>query len=238
MVDAVNVWNLTKFIWVYTFETSDIEKNYKVAMGCAFRKNRDKVHPMKRHLQLDLSGQIKRPKDWFGGSCLKNSHAKTSRPLTSKFAIHVVLRAQESRLRNLKTFAKVNAIVRETARKHGVRLYEYANAGNHLHLLLRLRDVPSWKPFIRELSGRIAQAVRLQMGAARGKASAQQKFWQQRPFTRVVRGWKKAYKIAKDYVVLNQMEAEGLVPRQARDFKKMWPIWNQELITIHTPDTA
>lgn len=166
--------------------------------------------------QQGFSGEgLVKPNDCFGGSLLKNSNAKVKRPLDSKFPIHLVLRAQRSCLRKPKAFAVVNEIVRETAKKYGVKLYRYANVGNHLHLLLRLARRERWNAFIRELTGQIAQTV----GEKKG-------FWLYRPFTRVVRGWQKAYKIAKEYIYLNELEAEKCISRlQITTLKDLRAVW-------------
>jgi hypothetical protein len=89
-------------------------------------------------------------------------------------------------------------------------MYEYANVGNHLHLLIKLPHIRAWKAFIREVTGRIALFAR----RSGGRQKRVQPFWRHRPFTRIVRGWKKAYRLAKDYVVLNQLEGEGLISRR------------------------
>ncbi len=175
----------------------------------------------RRQLEFQISG-MERHEDWFGGSYLKNSHAKRKRPLDSRFAIHTVLRAQKGGMRLPKTLQSVNRIVRSTCQKHGVRLYEYANVGNHLHLLIKIPHVRRWSAFIRELTGRIAQYMQTILTEPKSSLS----FWKQRPFTRIVRSWKKAYKIAKDYVVLNQLEAEGFISRsETKTLKDLREIW-------------
>jgi len=169
----------------------------------------------KRHQQLEFQAAgFEKPKDWFGGKYLKNSHAKTRRPLSSKFPIHLVLRSKKAKgawsFLHAKQFRKVNGLVREVAKRHGVRIYDYANSGNHLHILLRLRSIHGWSAFIRELSGRLAQVVQ----GLSAKDKTVDSFWDQRPFTRIVSGWNKAYRVVKDYVLRNRMEAEGLLPRK------------------------
>lgn len=108
-----------------------------------------------------------------------------------------------------KTLIVVNETVRRTAAKHGVKIYQFANVGNHLHLLIKIPSVRQWAAFIRELSGRIAQQVMELVDSA-----SIEKFWRFRPYTRIVRSWKKAYKSVKDYVYLNQVEAEGHISRK------------------------
>ncbi len=172
---------------------------------------------------------FEKPKDWFGGSYLK-SHPKTRRPLDSKLPLHIVLRANASVLRQPKTYARVNELVERISRKYGVRLYEYANVGNHLHLLVRIPKVQAWARFIRELTGRIAQELK---GPAKGKP-----FWSARPFTRVVRGWRRAYRIVKDYMLLNRLEGEGLVARGSTarviDLTSARPLSHREIDILHS----
>ncbi|MGZ3723369.1 MAG: transposase [Bdellovibrionales bacterium] len=162
------------------------------------------------------------PKDCFGGSLLKNSNAKIKRPLDSKLPIHLVLRSVKGGMRLPKTFSGVNATVERTCKKHGVTVYKYANVGNHIHMVIKIPGRPRWSAFIRELTGRISQYVQ----GITGRQLGAEKFWSQRPFTRIVRGWKRAFKIAKDYVHLNLLEAEGFISRKEtktlRDLRAIW----------------
>ncbi len=158
-----------------------------------------------RRKQLEFEG-FKRINDAFGGSLLKGN-PKTKRPLDSKLPVLLTLRGIQGGMRSPKTFQKVNEIVYETAGKYGVRIYEYANVGNHLHILIRVMKLRLWAAFIRELTGKIAAFVK-EFFKIEGS------YWKFRPHTRIVRGWKKAYKSAKDYVYLNIIEAEGFIDRK------------------------
>lgn len=151
----------------------------------------------------------------FGGSLLKNSNAKTKRPISTKHAMHVVLRSSLARgewsLRLLKNQRMVEKTIRSQAAKYGIKIYEFANVGNHLHLLIKLGNRFAFAPFIRAISGIIALKV---AGACKTK-ELKQKFWDYRPWSRVVE-WRKAYSVAKDYVVQNHLEAIGAIPYQPR----------------------
>jgi REP element-mobilizing transposase RayT len=163
---------------------------------------------MRRQKQIQFEGsEFIKPNSSFGGSLLKNSHAKKGRPLDSKLPIHLSLRAHKSILRTFKTLVLVDNQVEKTCKRHGVKLYRYANVGNHLHLVIKIPQRRRWNAFIRELSGRIAQLVR-------EKLSFDGEFWIQRPFTRLVAGWGKAFQAAKDYVYLNWCEGEGHIDRE------------------------
>ncbi len=179
-------------------------------------------HTMKRQSQRSFLGKgFDRPKDSFGGSLLKGN-PKGKRPLDSKLPIHLTLRAGKSLLRLPQTFKTVNDIVYETARKHGVRIYKYANVGNHLYAVIKISSLRAWAAFIRELTGRIAQTVGELIDLGLGT-----KFWRYRPHTRIVRGWQKAFKSVKEYIHLNQLEAEGFISRgEIKSLKELRAIWS------------
>src|SRR3989338_8692019 len=148
----------------------------------------------------------------FGGSSLKGN-AKKARPLDRKKPIHLVMRSsiakgEKSFLRNGK---RVRGIVRRQAKRFGVRIYEFAVVGNHFHLLVRITTPQTFKGFLRAVSGLIARAI---LGAERG-AKKGIKFWDARPFTRIVE-WGRGYAHAKAYVIQNRLEALGFIPFQPR----------------------
>ena len=158
------------------------------------------------------------PGSSFGGSLLKEkTNPKTQRPLHSKLPIHLVLKAKRSWMRTPKHFAAVNATFERVANKHGVRIYEYANVGNHLHALIRITRRPRWAAFIRELTGRLAT-----LAGGGG-------IWLHRPFTRVVSGWRRAYQSVRRYVRLNAWEAErGLSRRESEILRRLHLAWDAD----------
>ena len=113
---------------------------------------------------------------------------------------------------------RVDSIVRGDARKFGLRVIEFANVGNHVHLLVRAGNRRLFLRFLKSISGRIAMLL---TGARKGLGlwtkddGAKDAFWDKRPFTRVIESFR-GYRVAKDYVVLNRLEAEGIVPRRSK----------------------
>src|SRR5262249_51023600 len=140
---------------------------------------------------------------------------------------HIVLRAERSVLRHPRSYGPVNSTIEHVCKKHGVRLYRYANVGNHLHFLVKIPGRRQWAGFIRELTGRIAQLVQ-GMGLLK---HATKRFWKQRPFTRIVRGWQKAFQTMKDYIELNRLEAEGHISRKetknVRDLRAFYALFDK-----------
>ncbi len=129
------------------------------------------------------------------------------RPRVTNEAMHLVLRSDCAK--GTKSLLKydhvVRAVITKLASRHGVRIYRIVNAGNHLHITLKLSKQFLWKGFISGITGGIARAIQ------RKRDSAKQGFWNSRPFTRLI-AWGRDYNIVKDYHALNQLEAEGAVP--------------------------
>jgi REP element-mobilizing transposase RayT len=179
----------------------------------------------------------------FGGSLLKNSHAKVARPLSSKQALHVVLRSDVAKgpYSLLKHERVIKNTLQKMGQKHGVKVYRVANAGNHLHLLLRFTKRRGLQNFLRGSTGLIARKV---LGRERGLGRYAQnkspkaikgseltskstavfgstgstrdqhfKFWSQRPFTRIV-SWGKDFDGTLSYLKLNSLEALGFISRK------------------------
>ncbi len=97
--------------------------------------------------------------------------------------------------------------IRRLARANGVRVYKFANVGNHLHLLIRFRNRMGFQKFLRTLSGLVARRV---TGAKKGNPVG--KFWENLAFSRIVRFGKDFVGVC-EYIELNEMEAQGVWSR-------------------------
>jgi len=97
----------------------------------------------------------------FGGDLLKGNHPKFKRPLSSKKAIHLVMRSTKARGAHsfLRFHLAIKRIIDNQARRHGIQVYRLANAGNHLHLMIRCCSRRAYTRFIRSISGLIARLV-------------------------------------------------------------------------------
>lgn len=162
--------------------------------------------------QLDL---IPRKKAYaeFGGSLCRTRRGRTARPMSAKHPVHIVLRSSKAKgaqsLRHHSRINHVNRLFASICKDHGVRVHEYANVGNHIHALVKIPNRQVYLRWIRKLTARIAC---LATGAKKGTRS-EGKFWDFRPYTRIVKGWR-GFKIARDYVYLNHLEAIGVVFRK------------------------
>jgi REP element-mobilizing transposase RayT len=97
------------------------------------------------------------------------------------------------------------------ARKQCVRILQVAIHGNHIHLHIRLASRHTYPAFIRALTAAIAMAV---TGSSRWRKAAG-KFWDYRPFSRIVRG-RRGFHAVRDYLTINTLEAVGFSRQEAR----------------------
>lgn len=162
------------------------------------------------------------------------------RPLASRESIHLVMRSSwaihEYSFRHSNNRSAVHSILQSMARKFGVKIYQKAVMGNHVHLVLRITNRILYRKFIRAATGLIAAHImngdsfkvfRAQFLRKRGKAPSEeqgleQNFWQFRPFTRMIH-WGRDFRYACSYLRQNLAEALGFVPyRPRRDRYAHW----------------
>ena len=155
----------------------------------------------------------------FGGALLKGN-AKMARPLSTKEAVHLVLKSAQAigtkSMLHTYNVSKIDEIIRTHARLCRIRIYHLVNVGNHLHLVIKLDDRKEFSKFIRVITGLIARHVlKSQRGAAgESKAAGYEKnqFWVARPFTRLI-AWGRDYEHITRYMKKNINDAKrGFIP--------------------------
>lgn len=174
----------------------------------------------------------------YGGELLKTRNGRLGpRPLDTKNTMHLVLRSSKAKgawsFRRPDNQRKIKSIMAKFSAKYHVHILSMANVGNHLHLQIQLYKRQFYKPFIRAVTSAIAMAVtgmnRWSKNGLRGSktnevsaiisrrehSSPKLKFWDYRPFTRVVKGFKAFLKL-KDYIAINKLEGFGVQRNQAR----------------------
>jgi REP element-mobilizing transposase RayT len=62
-------------------------------------------------------------------------------------------------LREKKRIEQIRKMTYELAERNQVKMIQYANGGNHLHLLVHARDRDGFKRFTRTLMGLVARLV-------------------------------------------------------------------------------
>jgi REP element-mobilizing transposase RayT len=165
---------------------------------------------MRASQQFIFSGFEKLKAKDFGGALIKGN-PREARPVSTKRPMHLVMRStftrgERSFLRPARA-KQIKELVQRTSQRHGVKVYRFANSGNHLHMIVLPRSRNGFNAFIRAISGLIA---RLTLGVERGRAKGL-KFWDARPFTRILE-WGKDYTNACRYLLQNTLEALGFAP--------------------------
>jgi REP element-mobilizing transposase RayT len=165
-------------------------------------------------MQLPLFGrqvQAELARTVHGGD-IGRGRRKLERPVSTRRPMHVVLTSHRARgpwsLR--KHDRAVRDVLRRMARRFDVRIYDFANVGSHLHLVLRARRRDGFQNFLRSFAGVVARRV---TGAERGRRAGH--FFTCLAWSRVV-SWGRDYLGLRHYVFRNQIEgAEGPRIRQA-----------------------
>src|SRR5207247_8320068 len=136
------------------------------------------------------------------GGAVRRHRRKLERPVSTRRPMHVVLSSRLARGGwNLKKHDRaVRDALRDMARRFGIRIYEFANVGSHLHLLLRSRRREAFQGFLRSFAGIVARRV---TGARRGRPAGP--FFTGLAWSRVV-GWGRDYMSVRHYVFRNQIE--------------------------------
>ena len=120
--------------------------------------------------------------------------------------MHLVLRSARARgelsLLRPRNVARVHALLDAQAKRHHMKIFEYVNMGNHLHIKLRCFSRESFQAFLKSFT---AMAARKVTGARKGRAFG--KFWDGLAFTRMV-GSRFEERVLGKYFIANEYERE------------------------------
>jgi REP element-mobilizing transposase RayT len=148
------------------------------------------------------------------GGSLANGRRKTARPIATKRPMHIVMRSSKARgklsLLSPGHAANVSQLIKQTAAKFHIRVYRFANSGNHLHLLISGSRRKDLQDFLRTAAALIARSM---TGATKGKPFG--RFWDLLAYSRVVE-WGKAFTNVTKYLEQNTLEALGFIPYRKR----------------------
>lgn len=157
---------------------------------------------MKRPTQLSF---LSPPKLEFGGSLLLNKR-KAQRVLALKKPIHLVLKGDIKRSGSLKSKESwLRSEVIKWAKKFDIKLYKFSINSDHAHFNIRISSKENYKKFIKALTGRMAQVIKVKFIL--------------RPYTKVM-SWGREFRNFITYTIQNCNEAAGLIPYQKRKRKR------------------
>jgi REP element-mobilizing transposase RayT len=129
--------------------------------------------------------------------------------------MHLVMRSTlatgERSFLRAKRARKIEELVHRLGKEKGVKVYRFANSGNHLHFIVLPSSREAFKSYIRAITGIIA---RISLGVERGSAQGK-RFWDAKPYTKIIE-WEREYKTVCNYLLRNTLEALGFIPYQTR----------------------
>ena len=134
------------------------------------------------------------------GGVFNLNKRKTARPIVVKNALHVVLRTTFTLLTNKVNVLIIKNVLSEATKRYNVKIYNCANVGNHLHLVISGKSKKAIQDFLRYITSRTSQLI---TKACKGKKLLH-KFWQYICYTRVV-SWGRDYKGVYNYIDKNIM---------------------------------
>lgn len=176
---------------------------------------------------------LKQRRSEHGGS-FANRKRRARRPLNTNNPVHLVLKSDNAiGRRSLKSNRGI--VLRALGRysKHfGIKIYEKAVCGNHIHCVVRSRSRTSMQNFCRVFAGQIAQEIlrqhpysaeELRLHHYRRKKKQEpprhpknrRTFWTSLVYTRIVR-WGFDFRNVLNYVVRNFLETERIIPYKPR----------------------
>ncbi|MEZ0391036.1 MAG: transposase [Pseudobdellovibrionaceae bacterium] len=99
-------------------------------------------------------------------------------------------------------------LIHSQAQRFNVKIYGLAVNWSHIHMIIKIKERENYNQFIRSLCSILAAKVRAQKPYLKTLFTL-------RPFTRII-SWGRDFKSVLNYLVLNQMEARGLINRSKK----------------------
>jgi REP element-mobilizing transposase RayT len=114
----------------------------------------------------------------------------------------------------------VNRVLSKHAAVTGVELKGIGNAGNHLHLRIKVSSRKQYFHFIRAVAGELALKIKKTPNTAAG-LSPNRNFWDRRPFSSIVSSYQYAARLM-DYIKINELEGHGHTRAFAKLLVQKW----------------
>lgn len=140
---------------------------------------------------------------------------KKARPIATKRPMHLIFRSSRAKgewsFTHSRNRDRLEKHLRATARRFHIKLYRFANVGNHFHLLVQARRREDLQNFLRVFAQGV---VFLVTGACKGNPKG--KFWDALAYSRIVE-WGRDWKNMLEYLSKNMLESRGM-PRDRVDW--------------------
>lgn len=114
----------------------------------------------------------------------------------------MVLKIDNLTYGNLRKHKKtIDQQIHQWAKKFGIKTYNHSVQMDHVHFNMLISSIENYKKFIRALTGRLAQLLKVK--------------FRYRPFTKLVR-WGRQFKNLVNYLIQNEEEVTGKRPYKPR----------------------
>ena len=176
-----------------------------------------KIRDKKLQLEREKSPTV------HGGSYSTTRWGRSrGRIVSDLLSMNMTLRSTQAKgawsFRQPKNFQAIEELTRKFADRFEVEVIRLSNNHNHLHYHLRFpKGKKSFVKFIRALTAAIAIAI---TGVTRWTKALTKKFWDRRPFTRVIMNANE-YGNYEAYLDINDLEATGVPRKVARWILRM-----------------
>jgi REP element-mobilizing transposase RayT len=156
---------------------------------------------------------FKKSRKYYGGELRKKADHRGARPLVFRSgSIHITLRSLKAQgvhsFQHTSKRERVRQFVESFSKKKGVQILSFANVGNHLHLHVKLFNKTLYKAWIRGLSSGLAM-IAMGLEGLKQLSQKKEKFWYQRPFSRIIQSFKH-FQATRKYVEVNILEGMGI----------------------------
>ncbi|MBX3017196.1 MAG: hypothetical protein KF767_04855 [Bdellovibrionaceae bacterium] len=173
---------------------------------------------MSRHSQLRFPFLKLRRENAYGGTLRRRRDRRGARPVSSRHALHMVFKSSSAKgptsFLHPRSRVILHRTLRQMAKRYGLRVHEVGICGNHFHMLVRFHHRRYLLAFNRVFTGTLVKRLC-------GSQKLEKRFFDFRPFTRVVES-RRGYQIARDYVLLNQLEGLRIIPYQRERTRSAW----------------
>ncbi len=200
--------------------------------------------------QIHLQKSSSKHRFSHGGSLRNSREGRRERPLSTREPVHLVLKANREAIaggfRTVRRYRLAHQILARYSRRFFIKIEQVSFQFDHIHIIARISRRSNFQNFLRVFAGQVSQrftAEGLATSIQRSEMKSGEKrsvtdtpwgrrvgrFWKHRPFTRVIRGFR-AFITARNYVQLNEQEAQGKIPYRkqrlrglsADEWERLW----------------
>ena len=174
-----------------------------------YKQSASKTSKKSKQLKFGFGCVNQKKLKTFGGATLVGKR-KTARPLSDKKPIHLILRSDSVKVFN-PTNKRLKRLIYNLTEKYSIKIYDLALNHNHIHFVMKLKNKEFYKFFIRELTSKMATAIRKKFPDVKTILSL-------RPYSRILE-WGRDFETAIDYVILNIEESMGWIIRPQKKMR-------------------